>query len=582
MRSVRPGRHSLATLTTAIAALVAVVVALVPASAYFWATYEATRGALAAEAQITARLVAQIVNQNPEHWRLQETHLDSLLTMQSAEKVPELRRIVDERGQVVAHSGNAIGSWLTSYRAPIHDSGVVVAQLEISRSLQPMLWTSAAIALVSLGFALLGFWGLRVLPLRALQRALDQAGKSKDRAFNAVRDREKAEAAALMRSMFLANMSHELRTPMNGVLGMLEVTLDTPLSAEQREHLALAHQSARHLLTILNDILDFSKIDAGMLRVSAVDFDLTQLLDSVMRASRHRAHDKGIKLEQQVDSSLPSRVCADPDRLRQILINLMGNAIKFTRAGRVSLCANLEHEGSALYVHLQVQDTGIGIAPAQLEHVFSAFSQADSTTTREFGGTGLGLTISRQLTELMGGRLWATSELGQGSVFHARVPVTLPQHQEEQAGLPEGTGAAMASTEAAPARRMRHILVTDDNEINRRLAGILLTRQGHQVSYANDGKQALEAATADIDLILMDVEMPVMGGFEATRLLRERGCVLPIIALTAHAIEGYREKCIDAGMNEFITKPISAKALVTLVDHFLPQPQQPLADSATA
>ncbi len=577
MRSDSSGKRSLAELTTAIAALVAIVVAMVPPTAYFWAAYEATRGALAAEAQINARLVGQIVNQNPEHWRLEETHLDSLLTRRSAEKIPEVRRIVDEQGQVIAQSADAIGNAITSYRAPIHDSGAVVAQLEISRSLQPLLWTSAAIALVSLGLALLGFWALRVLPMRALQRALDQGAKSKDRAFNAVRDREKAEAAALMRSMFLANMSHELRTPMNGVLGMLEVTLDTPLNAEQREHLALAHQSARHLLTILNDILDFSKIDAGMLRISAVDFDLKHLIDSVIRATSHRARDKGLQLEQQVDSDLPSRVGADPDRLRQILINLLGNAIKFTRQGRVVLSAKLEPEGSALFVHFQVQDSGIGIAPEQLEQVFSAFSQADSTTTREFGGTGLGLTISRQLTELMGGRLWADSELGQGSVFHVRIPVAPAEQLDAQAVLPAGTVAA--EPVADPAHRKHHILVTDDNEINRRLAGILLTRQGHRVSYAHDGEQALAATTSDIDLILMDVEMPVMGGFEATRLLRARGCTLPIIALTAHAIDGYREKCLEAGMNEFITKPISVKALIAMVDHFLPQPEQVLADS---
>jgi signal transduction histidine kinase/CheY-like chemotaxis protein len=574
MRALDPERHSLATLTTAIAAVVALVVALVPPTAYFWAAYEATRGALAAEAQINARLVAQIINQNPEHWRLEETHLDSLLTRRSNDKIPEVRRILDEREQVVAQSADAIGDVRTSYRAPIHDSGQVVAQLEISRSLQPILWSSAAIALVSFGLALLGFWGLRVLPMRALQRALDQVAKSKDRAFNAVRDREKAEAAALTRSMFLANMSHELRTPMNGVLGMLEVTLDTPLSTEQREHLALAHQSARHLLTILNDILDFSKIDAGMLRISAVDFDLRQLLDSVVRATSHRAKDKGLQLDQQMDSDLPAHIGADPDRLRQILINLLGNAIKFTRHGRVALSAKLEREGSALFVHFQVQDTGIGIAPEQLEQVFSAFSQADSTTTREFGGTGLGLTISRQLTELMGGRLWASSELGQGSVFHVRIPVTLPDPLAAPGGQQEGPVAAVVEAKAAPARRKRHILVTDDNEINRRLAGILLTKQGHQVSYAHDGEQALAAATADIDLILMDVEMPIMGGFEATRLLRERGCVLPIIALTAHAVAGYREKCLDAGMNEFITKPISVKALMAMVDQFLALPAQ--------
>lgn len=414
--------------------------------------------------------------------------------------------------------------------------------------------------------------------IRALAASQEQIRQHQEQLEDRIQARtaelEKAMQGALVasqtKSEFLANMSHELRTPMNGLLGMLDLVLDGPVDGEDRENIEIAQRCAYSLLGLLNDILDLSKIEAGRMQLERVPFQLSAVIEECLRPQSAKAQQKGVALHFACSSGEYLTVAGDPLRMRQIVTNLVSNAIKFTEKGwvRVTQTATQRPDGKAL-VSIEVEDTGAGIPSNKLALIFDKFTQADSSITRKYGGTGLGLAITRKLAELHGGTIRVESEVGKGSKFIVEVPFDVIQSE-----APAKAAAPVQAPTAASQTGKSHLLLVEDNQVNQRVVLAMLRKKGYSIDVANNGQEALEIlehCAKPYDLILMDVQMPILDGLETTRAIRRDGrwVALPIVAMTAHAMTGDKERCLKAGMDAYLSKPLQAVTLISTIEQYL-------------
>ena len=384
----------------------------------------------------------------------------------------------------------------------------------------------------------------------------------------ALHETEKADRA---KSEFLANMSHEIRTPMNAIIGFSDVLAEKDLVEEQKQNINIIRESGHNLLRIIDDILDLSKIETGRLDTKIIDCSLGQLLNSIEALMKPKAKEKELEFGIIANNALPAQIHTDPARLRQCLVYLVDNAVKFTERGHIHINVSLEQRQAKPFIRFDIEDTGIGIPPDKQKLIFESFAQADGSTSRKYGGTGLGLTITKQLAKLLGGELTVTSKVGKGSVFSLIIPAGVDVNKQlplDGYGIDSELNASRHSH--TQPRFSGHVLVAEDDRISQVLVKSILKRLGLQITIAENGNQVLQKAlTQQFDLIFMDIQMPNMNGYEATTELRNKGLRTPIVALTAFVMKGDEEKCIEAGCDGYLAKPIDQRELVKTISKYL-------------
>ncbi|MDW8323310.1 MAG: ATP-binding protein [Burkholderiales bacterium] len=517
--------------------------------------------------QRTGRMTAEMDRERTKFRTLFETNTDGIVILDEEgfrECNPATLRMfrMDSVAQFVAHRPEDLGAPTQPDGRPAREVAAAHIAQAVAQGEARFEWlgrrADGSLFPVEIGLHAIRLDGKPYI--QAIMRDVSER-KATEAALKAAHDA--AVSAAQLKSQFLANVSHEIRTPMNGIIGMTRLLLDTPLTARQREYAEAVARSAEALLTIINDLLDFSKIEAGRLSIERIPFDAQELLEDVVALQAPRATAKGLRLELDQRVPLPEWLAGDPLRLRQILLNLLDNAIKFTEHGEVRLI--VQQAPTSGQYRFSVTDTGIGIAPEAQERIFEAFAQADGSTSRRYGGTGLGLAICKQLAELMGGRLSLESAPGRGSRFH----LDLPLEPAEPPHRPMGRERTL------PRFANARILVAEDHPINQKLTRLLLEDMGIEVLLADDGRAAFERARADRpDLILMDCQMPEWDGLQAARAIRawetEQGLPrVPIIALSANVMPGFAETCRQAGMDGYLSKPLDEEALTHTLTRWL-------------